>query len=309
MSNKIKNIIIIILISLLVSASIFIFILLKNQKEDLQTLELSGKIVVIGDDYAIIEVEEEDYLIKNIKGKYKEEDIIKVTYTKDSLNENDNPKSLKIIDEELIKSSINSNNSANDTNSIHNDNVSNKNENNLTNTDNQANNSSNLNFPTSASEDADTTILNYFNELETNFKSSTITSTLKSSFINVIDFLFYNGQIKGYTFSELSNSAKLKVLSLALYFDSKIDEYFPGYKESIINNSSRIYTNIKARIVKTYLDITTNICAENTEFCTSAKAEFANLKTNFDITWSLIKDIANDGLNNLKNWYEIWSGK
>lgn len=323
MNNKIKNVTIIVLASLLIIALISIFVLFKNYKDNSQILELNGKIVVVGNDYAIIEAEGEDYLIKNIKGKYKEEDIIKVKYTKDFLDENDSPKTLKIIDEELVKSNIYFDDSASEADNINN-NTSNKSENpsinnsfkpnsqvngNQPKPNNQVNDNSKPNSTSSTNEDADTAILSYFNELETDLKSQTITSSLKTGFINVIDFLFYNGQIKGYTFKDLSSSAKLKVLSIALYFDSKIDEYFPGYKESIINTSNKIYTNIKERIVKTYLDITSSICLENAEFCAAAKEEFAELKTNFGLTWSLIKDIASDGINNLKSWYEIWSGK
>ena len=122
----------------------------------------------------------------------------------------------------------------------------------------------------------------------------------------MVDFLFYNGTIKGHTFNDLTSSAKLKVLSMALYFDSKIDKYFPGYKESISNTASKIYTNVKERIVKAYLTITTSICNANSELCNEAKSNFQELKNNFGLTWELLKDIAGDGLANLKNWYEIW---
>ena len=131
----------------------------------------------------------------------------------------------------------------------------------------------------------------------------------KEYFVTIIDFIFYKGTIKGYTFNELSNSVKLKVLSSALYFDSKIDKYFPGYKESISSTTKKIYTNVKAGIISTYLEITTTICNSNDELCASAKIGFQSLKKNFGLTFDLIKEIAGDGINNLKNWYEIWSGK
>ena len=42
----------------------------------------------------------------------------------------------------------------------------------------------------------------------------------------VIDFLFYKGEISGYTFESLSASTKLKVLKLALSIDQKVEKYF-----------------------------------------------------------------------------------
>ena len=131
-------------------------------------------------------------------------------------------------------------------------------------------------------------------------------STLKSGFVTIVDFLFYNGTIRGYTFSDLTNTAKLKVLSLAMYFDTKIEQYFPGYKESISNTVNKIYTNVKTKIVEAYLNITAKVCTSNPELCAQAKEGFSELKNNFGLTWDLIKDIAGDGLANLKNWYEIW---
>ncbi|MDE5539114.1 MAG: hypothetical protein K2J20_01340 [Bacilli bacterium] len=167
--------------------------------------------------------------------------------------------------------------------------------------------SSNSNTITNSTPDEE--VLTYFNNLEKEFNATSLKDGLKSEFIRVIDFMFYNGTIKGYTFDGLSNTAKLKVLSVALYFDSKIDKYFSGYKESIANATTKVYTNIKARIVTLYLNLTTTICSNNSELCASAKEGFNDLKTNVGISWNLIKEIAGDGFTSLKNWYEIWSGK
>ena len=83
----------------------------------------------------------------------------------------------------------------------------------------------------------------------------------------------------------------------------------PIYKESISSTTKNIYTNIKGNIISVYLDITTTICNSNNELCASAKDGFQSLKKNFGLTFDLIKEIAGDGVSNLKNWYEIWSGK
>ena len=136
-----------------------------------------------------------------------------------------------------------------------------------------------------------------------------ITDTLKSGFITIVDFLFYDGKIAGHTFSELTTSAKLEVLKAALWVDDKIDSVFPGYKETISNGANKVYTSVKGMIVSTYLDITTSICSSHSDLCESAKRDFQSLKQSFGFTWDMIKDLASSGLDKLKNWYEIWSGK
>ncbi len=303
MSNKFKNIIIIVLMLLLIIFGVTTFILLAKNKE--KELSLTGEVLISDTNYIILKSNDDDYLINNIKGTYNVGDKIKVSYKEKDLDKKNNPYDLKITDEELIevaqikKEDNASNNSPDNTNDK--ENVSNNVTNNINKSNPNLNNSNNME-PTNS----DTEIISYFNNLDNEFKSGNIKDSLKSGFVTVVDFLFYNGKIKGHTFNELSNSAKLKVLSLALYFDSKIDVYFPGYKESISQNVNKVYTNVKEKIVAAYLTITTNICSNNVSLCEEAKTNFATLKTNFGLTWSLIKDIAGDGLTNLKNWYEIW---
>ena len=96
---------------------------------------------------------------------------------------------------------------------------------------------------------------------------------------------------------------------MALWVDDKIDSVFPGYKETISNGANKVYTSVKSMIVSTYLDITTSICSSHSDLCASAKEDFQSLKQSFGFTWDMIKDLASSGLDKLKNWYEIWSGK
>lgn len=317
-----KNIIIGVLFILFIGACITIFYLLNNKKIEISK-EIIGEVIIADKEYLIIESNNENYLITNIKGDYEVGDKIKFMYFESEANNEKSPKEIKIRDEELITKNTTdikneeTNNKENEINNSTNSNQTEENKNQNNNqkpNNNQNSNSDKPNTETSNNnsnkkENADTAVLNYMNNLQTEMDKPSIGETAKKGFITVIDFLFYNGTIKGYRFSELTNSAKLKVLSIALYFDSKIEKYFPGYKESISNTTKKIYTNIKENIISTYLDITTAICANNNDLCTSAKDGFQSLKKNFGLTFDLIKDIAGGGLNNLKNWYEIWSGK
>lgn len=316
MKDKTKNIIIGSLILLLICLCVVIYILLT--KKDNKIIEMTGTVIVSDSKYVIVEHDNEDYVISNIKGKYKVGDIVKFIYQESDLVINEEPKRLKITDEELIKTKDDS--LDNKTNSVNNNTNSTNNESNTSSENKPSSdnsNNSNVNNSTGSGKpntntnikNADDEVLSYFNNLNNDFNASSIKDSVKNGFITVIDFLFYKGKIKGYTFSELSDSAKLKVLSLALYFDSKIEKYFPGYKESISSTTSKVYTNVKEMIVKTYLELTTTICSKNSELCATAKEGFNDLKNTFSLSWALIKDIAGDGISSLKNWYEIWSGK
>lgn|SRR5574344_1585236 len=148
-------------------------------------------------------------------------------------------------------------------------------------------------------------VINYFEEVNNEVESATVKEKCKSYFITITDFIFYGTKIKSYTFKELTTSAKLKVLSIALLIDTKIDSKFPNYKEEI----SATAVKAKEKLVSTYLDITVSVCNKKTDLCTSAKEGFNNLKKYTNITWDFIKNISISSLSKLKDWYEIYSNK
>lgn len=300
-----KNIMIGILLILFISACITIFYLLNNKQIEVSR-DITGTVIIADKEYLMIERNNENYLISNIKGSYEIGDKVKFTYYESNINNAKIPKEIKITDEEIISK----NSSENKTDLNNTDDKNNIKDNNVEKPDNEGNNSNIVNS-NNKNEDgkADDAVINYLNRVEAEMDKPSLGESAKEYFITIIDFIFYKGTIKGHTFNELSNSAKLKVLSSALYLDSKIDKYFPGYKESISSTTKNIYTNIKANIISVYLDITTTICNSNNELCASAKDGFQSLKKNFGLTFDLIKEIAGDGVSNLKNWYEIWSGK
>ncbi len=300
-----KNIKIGILFILFISACITIFYLLNNKQIEVSK-DITGTVIIADKEYLMIERNNENYLISNIKGSYEIGDKVKFTYYESNINNAKSPKEIKIIDEEIISK----NSSENKTDLNNTDDKNNIKDNNVEKPDNEGNNSNIVNSNNkNEDEKADDVVISYLNRVEAEMDKPSLGESAKEYFITIIDFIFYKGTIKGHTFNELSNSAKLKVLSSALYLDSKIDKYFPGYKESISSTTKNIYTNIKANIISVYLDITTTICNSNNELCASAKDGFQSLKKNFGLTFDLIKEIAGDGVSNLKNWYEIWSGK
>jgi len=155
-------------------------------------------------------------------------------------------------------------------------------------------------------EKSEVNLLSYFDKESSLFTSSnnneSMTSKLKASFVGIVDFIFYDKEIKGYTFKELTNTAKLKVISVALAIDNKIDSYFPDYKEKIKDK----YNDIKGKLALKYLEVTTEFCSKNPDACKQARIDFDNMKESFGLTWDLLKELAKNGTSKVKELYENW---
>lgn len=152
-------------------------------------------------------------------------------------------------------------------------------------------------------------VVRYFSNLEaTTFQGETIenasfTEKAKNAFTTVVDFLFYGSEIGGYTFSELTTSAKLQILKIALSIDHKIDEYFPNYKEIMKEKM----TNLKEKAALLYLEQTSKLCEKVGEAaCQEARQDFKNMKESFGFTWDLIKSAASSSYQSLKNLLAEW---
>lgn len=167
-------------------------------------------------------------------------------------------------------------------------------------------NTPSVNTNTTTDTDDSIDIVSYIENEEKLFENKSsdegVLSKLKTSFVSIIDFIFYEKEIKGYTFKELTNTAKLKVISLALKIDNQIDKYFPDYKEKIKDK----YTSIKGKLALKYLEITTSFCEKDPATCTQAKEDFNNMKQSFGLTFSLLKELAKSGTSKVKDLYENW---
>lgn len=131
----------------------------------------------------------------------------------------------------------------------------------------------------------------------------------KENFITLVDFIFYDGEIKGKKFNELTSSAKAKIIYYTLLVDAKIDAKWPNYKENIQDK----YNNIKEKLIAKYMDLTTSICKSNEKECEYAKNDFKLLKESINLTWNTLKKAFsyafNKGKTSLAEWYEVFSGK
>ncbi len=308
---KKKDIILISIITVLTIIIIFLVVHILTTKNTTNTT-IEGEVLAKGNDYILLTTDDStDYIINTKDTDYSEGDKIKVETKKVSKNKSpievtpekitiiEKKENTKIEDNQKDKITVPTENTQ--------DNQTTTEENNQ---NNQTSNNTQTIQSTTEENYSEDDVVNYFNDLDNNLTTysdndETLKNKIKTNFVKCIDFIFYGKEIGGKTFAELSNSAKIKILKIAFSIDSKIDSKIPGYKDTI----SSAYHNIKSKLVEKYLETTTKICESDQELCKNAKAGFQDLKTNFGITWDIIKSIAGKGTTKLKNWYEIWRYK
>lgn len=296
-----KKILLITIVTFLILISLAYLFYINLNKDTSKTIEATVK--YSSDNYIIVSTDDNKDYKFNVDDRYNVGD--KLSLRVDNVNEKVDPieadlKEIQVISrvvEFTIHDDGNKNNDSSNDNNSSNSNNSNS---------NTSINSDNANDTSNNEVSSENDVINYFKTLDSNIdknkNSSSITSDIKDGFVTIVDFLFYGKTIKGKTFNELSTSAKLTVLKIALSIDKKIDDYFPGYK----NTLSTKYNDIKSKVVSKYLDITTDVCSKNESTCNSAKEGLTELKQNFSITWTFIKDISGIGISKLKSWYEVW---
>ena len=163
----------------------------------------------------------------------------------------------------------------------------------------------------------DITVINEMNntldsiDIESN--SSNFIDKAKATFISIVDFLFYDGTIKGITFNELTDGGKQKVLEIANKIDVKLEEIEPGYKDKISSTTSNAY-NKASEIIKSGASSLNNFAKEklgdeNYNSIIDAKDELVKYSKNAlnlmgsagSKLFSSTKDKLNDWYQNFKN--------
>ena len=128
----------------------------------------------------------------------------------------------------------------------------------------------------------------------------------KNSFIKIVDFIFYDADINGVYFKDLTTKSKMTIIKYALLLDSKINSYFPDYKQEL----GEKYNLAKDKLISEYMNSLTYVCSKNATECETVKREFNDLKGKISITWSNLKDAFKNGANktktSLEEWYKIF---
>lgn len=128
---------------------------------------------------------------------------------------------------------------------------------------------------------------------------------LKNTFITLTDFIFYDGEIKGKKFSELTASCKEKVIDIYTKIDNKIESKFPNYKENIKSTSKKVYNNVKDKAA----DIKTKIQDEyrervGDEGYQNTVDAYNEDKSNVKNVYDTYKPYIDEGKSKVKSAYE-----
>ena len=144
---------------------------------------------------------------------------------------NNNKEENKINNEKNTNNEVlNTTNNDNNTNDNSNNNDNTNNNDNSLNTKNNSNYNNNTNNNSNNTPSTEADVINYVSALESEIENESnldkIKTKAKDSFITIVDFIFYDKEIKGYTFSELTYSAKC----ISFYFFIIKDQIYYSYK-------------------------------------------------------------------------------
>ena len=150
---------------------------------------------------------------------------------------------------------------------------------------------------------------NTLNSINKESSSSNFSDKAKATFISIVDFLFYDGTIKGVTFNELTDEGKQKVLELANKIDVKLEEKVPGYKEKIYSTTSNAY-NKASEIIKNGASSLNSFAKEklgdeNYNSIIDAKDELVKYSKNaLNLVGSAGSKIFSSTKDKLNKWYQ-----
>ena len=136
---------------------------------------------------------------------------------------------------------------------------------------------------------------------------------LKSYFILITDFIFYDGKICNTSFKDLSNEAKERIINIYVALDNKLEAKSPRYKEKIATTSKTISKNvineaknIKDKIKEEYKEAVGEEAYNNTT--TVIEDDIKRVKENALPTVNTIKEKSHDAYvevkDTLNNWYQ-----
>lgn len=150
---------------------------------------------------------------------------------------------------------------------------------------------------------------NTLNSIDAERSSSNFSDKAKATFITIVDFLFYDGTIKGITFNELTDDGKQKVLEIANKIDIKLEEVSPGYKDKISSTTSNAY-NKASEIIKSGASSLNNFAKEklgdeNYNSIIDAKDELVKYSKNaLNLVGSAGSKLFSSTKDKLNDWYQ-----
>ena len=136
---------------------------------------------------------------------------------------------------------------------------------------------------------------------------SSFSDSAKGVFVSIVDFLFYDGEINGVTFDELTDKGKEHVLKLANKVDGAIESKIPGYKETISDTASKAF-NKASEIIKSGANNLNNFAREklgeeNYQSIIDAKDELVYYTKN---AINFLGDVGGKVFNTVKDKLDSW---
>lgn len=174
----------------------------------------------------------------------------------------------------------------------------------------------NTDKPTEEYSSADEKAIETFNSIEEDIDNILNSETVnnakdkaKGVFVTIVDFLFYDSEINGVTFDELTDSGKQKVLEIASSIDNKIENKFPNYKETISETAKEAFNKAGELIKKGANNLKEfskeKLGEENYNAIVDVKDEIVEYtKEAIDIIGDIGSDLLDSGKEYIKNWYE-----
>lgn len=155
---------------------------------------------------------------------------------------------------------------------------------------------------------------NTLNNIEESTQDKNFKDKASSTFISIVDFLFYDGTIKGISFDELTEKGKEKVLEISSKIDVKLEEKCPGYKEKISNSTSKAYQKASKIIKKGAKNINdfakSALGDENYQAIIDAKDELVKYsKESLNYVTGAGSKVFNNTKEKLNEWYQNFKNK
>ena len=188
-------------------------------------------------------------------------------------------------------------------------------------TDTSTSNNSNINNSSSNNNAKDETTYSsndqvVINSLEDTLRQvnassndETFADKAKGTFIMIVDFFFYDGEIEDITFSELTEDGKELVLDLASRIDEAIEAKIPGYKETISDVASRAFNKASELIKKGANNLSEfareKLGEDNYNSIIEAKDELVYYTKNaLNFIGDVGSKLFNSAKDKLNNWYQ-----
>lgn len=157
----------------------------------------------------------------------------------------------------------------------------------------------------------DEIVLKYYQDEEAeienllNSNDKAMKQKVSEKVVTLVDFLFYDGEIKGITRADISDETKDKLMNIIEKVDTKIEKRFPDYKEKISDKTSDALDFIKEKGTNGIhkLDDYLNQKVDNyDEIKDGVSSIISNTKDDFNE----VKDLAKSGFSKVKDYYENW---